>query len=111
MNAEELWRLEAQFWKGGEQFYRDNLTDDSLMVFSGMVLTKDQTVETITGGARWIEVAFDNQRVVLLTDDAVALNYHASARREGAETYTAVATSVYVRRGGAWLLALHQQTT
>jgi hypothetical protein len=49
--------------------------------------------------------------VVLLTDDAVALNYQASARRAGAEPYTALATSVYVRRNERWQLALHQQTT
>ena len=111
MNAEELWELEEQFWRGDERFYRDNLTEDSLMVFSGMVLTKDQTVETIAGGTRWNAVAFDNRRMVLLTDDAVALNYQASARREGADAYTALATSVYVRREGVWRLALHQQTT
>jgi hypothetical protein len=111
VNAEELWELEERFWKGDERFYRDNLSDDSLMVFSGMVLTKDQTVQTIAGGARWADVAFDNRRVVLLTDDAVALNYQASARREGATPYTALATSVYVRRNERWHLALHQQTT
>ena len=56
-------------------------------------------------------MAFDAPRSLALSADVAALQYRASARREGDDSpYHALVTSVYVRRDGAWRLALHQQT-
>ena len=110
-NVDALWRMEDEFWKGGAETYRRNLSEDSLMVFPGMVSTKAQTIEAISSAPRWISVTFDDRRTVSLADGAVALNYRASARRDGDENpYAALATSIYVRRDSRWQLALHQQT-
>ena len=109
----QLLDLEEQFWKGSGDFYQRHLTDDSLMVFADPVgvLTRDRTIETISAGPRWVEVGFEEVRVVRLTEDAALLTYKASARREGEESqYSARASSAYVRRGGSWKLAFHQQT-
>jgi Domain of unknown function (DUF4440) len=106
-----LWRMEEEFWSGGPDVYHRNLSDDSLMVFQAMVLTRSQTLDAIAAGPRWTAVRFDDQRTVGLTDDVVALNYRVSARRDAdPNPYSAIATSVYVRRDGRWQLALHQQT-
>lgn len=45
-----------------------------------------------------------------IADDVGALAYHATARRASDETdYTAVVSSIYVRRDDDWLLVFHQQ--
>jgi hypothetical protein len=106
-----LWELEMDLWRAGADVYRQRLTDDALMVFPGMVLTKPQTVDSIVAAPRWTSVSFSDQRLVRLAEDAVALIYHASGSREGDETpYSARVSSVYVRREGEWRLALHQQS-
>ena len=46
-----------------------------------------------------------------LSDDVIALHYHAVAERDGEPSpYSALITSVYIRRDAEWLLAIHQQT-
>jgi hypothetical protein len=110
---EKLCELEKQYWTGDSEFYENNLTEDSLMVFAEPVgvLTKEQAVETIAGSQRWVKVDFNESRIVLLTDSVAVLTYKSAAQRQGDNTtYRANASSVYVWKGGAWKLALHQQT-
>jgi hypothetical protein len=110
---ERLLELEEAFWTGDAGVYRQNLTDNALMVFPqpAGVLTRDQTLETITAGPRWAAVDFDDVHLVRLTDDAAVLTYKASAHRPDDDSaYAPLASSVYVRQGGAWTLAFHQQT-
>jgi hypothetical protein len=109
----QLLKLEERFWKGDADFYRRNLTDDSLMVFAEPVgiLTKDQTVQAVAAGPRWAEVQFREVRVVRLTDGAAVVTYKARARHEGGDSeYSALVSSAYVNRRGSWKLAVHQQT-
>jgi hypothetical protein len=106
-----LWERERRFWTGGEEYYRRNLASEVLMVFPDLVLDRDGTIEAIAAAPRWMSVTFEQQRFVPLSDDAAAIHYRALARREDEPLpYQALATSVYVRRDGEWLLAIHQQT-
>lgn len=106
-----LWLLEREFWLGGADVYRRHLADDALMVFPGMVLPKSQTVDSIASAPRWTDVTFSDERLVWLAPDVVALVYHATASREhDPAPYSALASSIYVRRDGDWQLALHQQS-
>ena len=110
-NEQELWELEKLFWRGTAEFYGKTLTEDALMVFPGMALTKDATVESIGAAPRWKSVDFKDRRVVRLAADAVLLHYKASARRAGDDKpYEPLCTSGHVNRDGAWKLAFHQQT-
>lgn len=103
--------LEEQFWRGDADVYRHGLADDALMVFGPVgVLNRDGIIAGIEGGQRWDDVAFTDVRFVELTDDVCLVTYRADARRGRAATYTALVSSVYVRRHGDWKLALHQQT-
>jgi hypothetical protein len=43
-------------------------------------------------------------------DDAAALVYVGTARREDGDPFVGAMTSVYQRVGGEWRLALYQQT-
>lgn len=111
-----LWALEEQGWEAlstenGGAFYRDYLTDDALMVFPFGVLAKDRTIEAIEAAPPWASYRLEEPRIVQLTDSSAIVTYRATARREGAETaYSALMSSVYVNRDGAWKLAFHQQT-
>jgi len=105
--------LERQFWRGDAEFYRDNLTDDAVMVFPDPVgiMDRDATVAAIAGGARWQDVALEDVRVITIADDVAILVYRAVATRAGADDpYRTLASSTYVRRDGRWRLAVHQQT-
>ena len=106
-----LWEHERGFWTGGAEYYRRNLANNALMVFPRMTLDKAQTIESIANAPRWTTVTFETQQYVPLSDDVVALHYHAVAVRDGDPSpYSALVTSVYVRREAEWLLAIHQQT-
>ena len=110
---ETLFELERQFWlrAGDVDFYAEELTDDAAMVFPAPfgVLDRDAVLDAIGSSANWTSVTMEERRLVALTDASAAVAYRATGVRADAR-YTTYAASVYVRRGGAWKLALHQQT-
>jgi hypothetical protein len=113
MIESELSELERGFWEGGADFYRTHLSADALMVLPepAGVLARDVGIDSIVHSPRWTDVRMEDIRVIRLTADAAALVYRASARREtGNGAYAALVSSVYIREGGSWKLALHQQT-
>ena len=110
-----LLALEEEGWNAlsgpnGAAYYREHMAGDGLMVFPGMVLDKEATVQAIAQAEPWSWFRIEEPRAVLLGQDAGVLTYRAAARRSGGPVYRALMSSVYVRRGGVWLLALHQQT-
>ena len=95
-------------------FYARNLTDDALLVFAEMgAMDKDACVQAVSGspgnpaGASW---RVEDARLVTLSADAALLAYRAEAVRPGGEQASILVASAYVRQGGAWKLAFHQQT-
>jgi len=104
--------LERGFWTGDGDFYRGNLTDDAVMVFPDPVgvLDRRSIVESISAASRWNNVEIGAPACVRVADGAALLTYRATAGREGQPPYEALASSLYVERGGAWRLAFHQQT-
>ena len=112
MNRESLLDLEEQFWKGDADFYRTNVADDALFVFSQPVgvLNKDQSVDAIANSERWAEVRFDDVRVLEVSADVAMIVYSANAKTESGNSYSALATSVYVERNGSTVLLFHQQS-
>ena len=112
----ELVRIEEQLWKNDAKLYYDRLTDEALLVFPETgVIGREAAVDAIldenAGGKRWAEVRFDTVRTVELTKDVALLTYRVVARwAHESAPYTALASSVYVRRDDAWKLALHQQS-
>jgi hypothetical protein len=108
--------IERRLWTNDAQFYRDNLTEDCLLVFAETgVITREIAVDAIRKeneqGRRWAEVNFQEIRQLRLTDTVSLLNYRVTARWEHEESsVTLLASSIYVRRDEAWKLAFHQQT-
>jgi len=109
---DHLFRIEQKFWTKGAGFFDRNLAYAAIMVFPEPlgVLTRDRIAESLAGQAQWQEVAFEDRRLLELSDRAVLLTYKAIARRRDGEPYVVRASSAYLRDGGAWRLAFHQQT-
>jgi hypothetical protein len=110
-----LTTLERQGWEAltagrGAGFYREHLTADALMVFPFGVLEREQSIEAIDAAPPWATYHIDESRVIALDGNSALITYRVTAQREGQPPYTAILTSGYVRRDGAWKLAFHQQT-
>ena len=113
--SREILELEEAGWAAlssdrGASFYDDNMADEGLMVFPGVVMNKADALAAIKSAKPWSEHRLTDVAVRLLSGDAALIAYRATARREGAAEYRAMMTSVYMRRAGRWLLVLHQQS-
>ncbi len=84
------------------------------MVFPGLnePLTRSacvRVVDAATGSWEWYRM--QDVHLVPLGEDAAVLVYRAVARRAGdVSDFVASISSVYVREGGLWKMAFHQQT-
>lgn len=110
---DHLFSLEQKFWTEGADYYGRNLAFAALVVLPDPagVLVKDEIATTVGTKGRWSQVALEEHRLLELTDGAAVVTYKATAKRaDGGKPYVARASSAYVRDGGAWKLAFHQQT-
>jgi hypothetical protein len=113
VDEDQLLDVERGFWTDGAQFARARVTHDCLMVFPEPVgvLDREAALTGLEGAPRWTEVELSDVRVTYPAQDVASVVYAAAARRPGqGRPYRALASSVYVRQDGVWLLALHQQT-
>jgi hypothetical protein len=114
--AKQLLDIERKLWTNDAALYKDNLIEESLLVFAETgVISRDVAVEAIrteiAEGRRWAEVDFNDVRIMRLAEDVALLTYRVASRWEHEASKTmALASSVYVNRGGAWKLGFHQQT-
>lgn len=109
----DLLAMGKKFWSGDAGYYRQNLDEECLTVFSTMAGV--QKKEAIAGmvaedSRRWHDVTLAEKGLVEPTRDVAILSYEAKARRASGERYHALVSSGYVRRNGTWKLAFHQQT-
>jgi hypothetical protein len=106
---EELLQIEHELGAGSADAYRRHLADEALFVLPNGVLDRDACIAAMEASPGWDELEISDARTVRLGDDSAILTYAWRSRR--AETvYSALMSSVYVRRDGVWHLALHQQT-
>ncbi|HEV2059092.1 MAG TPA: nuclear transport factor 2 family protein [Solirubrobacteraceae bacterium] len=115
--ADELTALEADGWEAlstdgaaATEFYGRVLDGAVVMLLpGGMRLTDRDAILKSMGGVPWTSFALEDPQVLGLGADGALVVYGVVAEREGA-TYSALVSSAYVRRDGAWRLAFHQQT-
>ena len=108
---ESLWEA----WKKGDAApFKTHLTEDSMMITTGGVSSKEQAIKDITSGqCKVTSYSLSDMKVRTVTSDTAILTYKAAqdAICEGnkipAEVY---ASSVYVKQGGKWLAASYQET-
>jgi hypothetical protein len=114
--AEEIVTLEARGWDAltgahGRGFYANLMAPDGIMVLPGMRLDREAALASIPDGTpSWDRFELTDSAVVELAPDVAVIVYTAAAWRGDEPPYRAAMSTVYVRRGGAWQLALHQQT-
>jgi hypothetical protein len=115
--VDELIELEHAGWRSlcdgtGDDFYARAMADDGLMVLAnGAVMTRDQVVDALGQSPPWASYEMEDVRVLPLGEDAAALVYVGTGRRDGDDPpFVGVMSSVYIRRRGEWKLALYQQT-
>lgn len=114
---DELVRREHEAWRAlstdgatAAQHYAAELAREVLVVLpGGLVIDQRQAVIDSMQGAPWDSFEISDERILELGSDAAVLVYRATARRAG-QDYEALFNSTYVRQGGEWRLALHQQT-
>jgi hypothetical protein len=114
--ANQLLDIERQLWRNDAALYQFHLIEEALLVFpETAVITRSDAVEAIkrenSEGRRWAEVRMDTVHSLQVTQDVALLSYRVAARWEHEESAnTALASSLYVMRDGAWKLAFHQQS-
>lgn len=108
---DDLFDLEEKFWTEGAAYYAQHLAPAALMVFPEPtgVLVKDEIASSLQG-ARWSDVLLEEHRLLELDDASALVTYKATAVRDNSEPYIVRASSAYVKDGGEWKLAFHQQT-
>jgi hypothetical protein len=104
------WRALASGPDAATQFYARVLDETVVMLLpGGMRLADRDVILESMRGIPWTSFVLEDPQVVALGDDGAIVAYGVVAVRGGAE-YSALVSSAYARRDGAWRLALHQQT-
>ena len=108
---ESGWTALASGEAAAQEFYDAVLDGDALMLFPGgaTLSSRDEILRSMSGPP-WAWFRIQEPRTLALGNDAGLIAYRARAQREGAEVYSVLASSVYVRRGAAWKLVFHQHT-
>jgi uncharacterized protein (TIGR02246 family) len=108
---EQMWRANRE---GDGDFYEKNLREDALVVSKYGVIDKKTGIPVIRANRNpYTKTILSNQKVISLTEDSALVTYKCdiTARTEAGEIeFSVLATSVYVREDGQWLITLHQQT-
>lgn len=113
---DELLELEHAGWRSlcegtGAAFYSALMTDAGVMVLAdGSVLQRDGVAASLQHAPVWSSYTIVEPRELELSDDTAALRYTGVGRRDGEDDFVARMTSVYVRDGADWRLAIYQQT-
>ncbi len=115
---EALIALEKQAWEAWKtsdgKFFQGLLSEDSIGFGDSGVARKDMIVKDIAGTDCEVRsYSLDNYELVMLDPNTAILTYKADqdATCKGKAVPAKVwASSVYVKRGGKWLNAFHQET-
>ena len=110
-------RLEEQGWEalvaGGDharRFYGDLLDDDVVMLLpAGLALTDRALMLQTMADSPWSSYELEDVRVHEPTPDTALVTYGVVAHRDETR-YSALMSSLYVRRGAGWRMTFHQQT-
>lgn len=113
----EIIALDRQIWEAIKtknwDAFAAHLADDAITVNDMGVYDKKQTVEALSK-MELSDYTLSDTRVVKLDHDAAVLTYAANAKAnyEGKAVPDAASrdTTVFVKRGGKWLAAFHQET-
>jgi hypothetical protein len=118
VSRSELVDLEVRGWQAlsdsaeaATEFYERTLDGSVVMLLPGGLRLDDRAaIVASMGGRPWAGFALEDPQVLEVTPDSGLVTYGVSAHREGTPQYSALVSSLYVRRADGWKLAFHQQT-
>jgi hypothetical protein len=113
----DLITIERTLWENNAEIYHERYSPEALLIFPAVGrIDRERAVAAIrkenAEGHAWVQVRFDDVDGRWIKSDGAALiTYMARARwnYESSASKTLCA-SVYVREGGSWRVAFHQQT-
>ena len=110
--TDELLRIERGFFTGGADYYRQNLDDLCVTVFTEMAGTfkRDEIAGMIVDMDRWRDLNLEVKGCLEPVPGLAILTYAVKAMRKNKQPHAAAVTSGYVKRNGTWKMVLHQQT-
>jgi hypothetical protein len=117
MSHDDPMVLERQGWKAlsdtgaaASRFYEAVLDQRVVMLLpGGMVLDDRAEIVNSMSSRPWSGYTLEDVRCFQPVPDTAIVTYGVVAQRDG-EAYSALMSSVYVRREQGWKLACHQQT-
>ena len=99
--------------KKDRKFFEEHMSEDGQYLDLNGVGAKAQYVQLVTGSACTVSsYSLDNTKVTMLSKDAALLTYrytHDAVCGGTPEASPLWASTVYVKRGGRWLIAFHQE--
>jgi Domain of unknown function (DUF4440) len=117
MTEDELAALEREGWDAlstdGEtaRTFYDRVLDEQVVMLlpGGMALDDRDTILESMSGQPWSSYTLEQVRSFRPKPDVGVVTYGVVARRDDQE-YSALMSSLYVRREDGWKLVFHQQT-
>jgi hypothetical protein len=101
-------------WKNKNQkFFEEHMAEEGQYLDANGVGAKAQYIRLITGDACTVSTySLDNTKVTMLSKDSALLTYkytHDVTCGGTPEASPLWASTIYVKRGGKWLIAFHQE--
>lgn len=111
---DDLFRIEEGFWLRGREHFLEHLDATCLLVFPQAgemhgVFDREDVAATATASNRWRDLVMGDRHMLVAGQTAI-VSYRAQVTRADGEPYTALVSSGYVNRDGAWKLAFHQHS-
>ena len=108
MSLEEgLFGIEEGFWLRGREHFQEHVDEKCLLVFPQMgqmhgVRSRDEVAATATNANRWRDLKVTNRHILQPNEGTAVISYRADVTRADGQPYSALVSSVYVRRAGGW---------
>ncbi len=108
--TDEVLAIERGFWDNANspEFFEKTIADGGITVIEPMgAIPKQMAVQAAGQGEKWVDLEMTDVVVNEVTNDCIALAYHARAKRASDGTpYSGSIASAYVRNGDGWQMAL-----
>ena len=103
-----------EWWNKNVNFYKSHLSDDAIGITPTGTIGKSEIINLMSSmDCKMTSYSMDSFKVTMLDKDAAILTYHGTGdvtcggQKEPPASW---ASTVYVKRGGKWVAAFHQET-
>lgn len=113
--VESLYSVEEGFWLKGSEYFLEHVDEKCLLAFPQMgemhgVRSRDEVAATATNANRWRDLKVTNRHILQSNEGTAIISYRADVTRADGQPYSALVSSIYIRRAGEWKLGFHQHS-